>query len=974
MWAYHTRHFLLQLLAFPARLALLGLLLASDASYGQAANAQQVIKGVEEIRRLGSAAIGRKAEVVGVTTFLRDHGGFIQDNDLGIYFDTLPTIHGIAVGDAVKIVGTIAGRDKYTYLKNSRLERLGTLDLPMPLEVDLAELEFGDYECRYVRVKAHVNSASSSESRTLFDCTWNGVNFLVRTTFVYSTEEMLRLIGHDFEVDGVLATQRNDHLPPRLKSFRIDANAPLLSTDPTKISQVEAPTADEPPETEQDSFDFQGTVIGQAPDFFLLSGTTVECKIHTSPYFVPILGNTGRYRGIIYRDREGNPRHEAKTIEVQRGGRKFARRAARADLAMQPHEWEALMGQVITIEGVPDAISMDARGLATQLALRDGNNHLDAILYNPNNAIFPDKKLLEVASTLQLTGALTTGADGQPLLLVGELPNSIVVTKRKRTILQILRWVVLPFTILAVLSTIWVKSLRKQVRRQTFNLDLLNSQLVSAYESIEDGIIAVSNNSKVLAVNPSFRRLTQLDLKVGDPFHLNTSLLEFASRTDAEVQLTAFLKDLPEQSAKEFELEFNINAPEKHCVWLKIRPFVSELSNSQLGTVILLRDRTEEKQLKAELIQSNKMEAIGQLTGSVAHDFNNMLTVILATLSIAKHDGDASPRLQTLLDEAESAAHSGATIIERLLAYSGKVELELKPMDVNQLILRFHELIKHMFDARVKMRFELTDDPEAVCKVDRTAIEQVLLNLYLNARDAMPDGGTIKTVTTVDTDMNRLTIRVLDDGTGIPKPIRKRIFEPFFTTKIHGSGTGLGLSTSRRIISEHQGEIDCISSPGVGTEFRIYLPLSSDGKTTELELPSTEMLGFSAEEISATILVADDDDAVRRMTVRVLESFGFNVLSAPNGTAALAILNTERDRIAALVIDLTMPGVSGTDVVEAIERTFDDLPVVLCSGYFAGADLPFSRGSTIRLAKPYTSEQLIGAILSVLPAPVRGPN
>ncbi len=961
----------------PRAIVLLCVLATSNFSFGQGEESQEVIQGVAEIRRLGHSAVGRTAEVVGIATYLKRDGGFVQDNDLGIYFSSQAIIERYSAKDVLKVVGTVTSDANNTFLINARIERQGTLDFPQPLLVDLSALQFGEHDCRFVRTKAHTVRAVMNGTSTVFQCEWNGVEFYLRTPRPFTTAEMIPLVGHDFDVEGVLAVHHDDYAVPRLTAFRIDSAVPLELSSPADTTQFEqtlnlnlTPAVDKL----ADTFDVQGLVIAQAPDYFILSGPIAVRRIATSKFMVPKVGSVGRFTGTIHRDSNGKSEHQVKTTEYLWSSPKLtveaATRVTLAEIKENPNPW---MDSLISTSGVPNALRIDEFG-ATHLTLHDGQDRLRVVLYSAANSKYPDQQILKSASVLQLTGALTAGPDGQPQLLVGEFPNSIVIVKWKRTALQILRWFFLPLAAIAALSFVWVKSVRELVRRQTRKLDLLNAQLLSAYESIDDGILAVGSNSEVLAVNPSFRKLTHLDLQVGDPFPLESGFVKFAARTDASSQLTTFFKNLPNQAAEDFELEFNVKAPEKYCLWLKSSPFVSELDHSRLGTVVLLRNRTLEKELKAELLQSNKLEAVGQLVGSVAHDFNNMLTVILATLSIAKYEGDAPPKLRVLLDEAETAANSGAAIIERLLTYSGKVELDLQPQDVNQLILRFHDLIKHMFDARVKLRFALTDDPAAVCNVDRTAIEQVLLNLYLNARDAMPDGGTITTATTVDPDTNRLMIRITDEGTGIPEQIKNRIFEPFFTTKSHDSGTGLGLSTTRRIILDHHGEIECISSPDIGTEFRISLPLSSDNKIVETDMRSFDMVDFEVDETAATILVADDDDAVRRTTTRVLESFGFNVLSAPNGAAALAILNTERERISALVIDLTMPGLTGMDVMDSVEHNYEDLPVVLCSGYFAGSTLPVGRDHVKRLAKPFTSEQLVAAVLSILRTPAREPN
>ncbi len=386
--------------------------------------------------------------------------------------------------------------------------------------------------------------------------------------------------------------------------------------------------------------------------------------------------------------------------------------------------------------------------------------------------------------------------------------------------------------------------------------------------------------------------------------------------------------------------------------------------------VCTISDVTERVELQHELQQAQKMEAVGQLAGGIAHEFNNALTSIIASaeLLMEERESDApAPELGTIRRSAERAA----SLTRELLAFSRRQVLQAEATTLTDVARRLEPLVRSLADDRVELHMELAEDAWPV-RVDPTQIEHVVLNLASNARDAMPSGGTL-TLSTHNTSLAAdepgrgrvipsgayAELRVRDTGIGMDAMTRTRIFEPFFTTKPPPRGTGLGLSTSYGIIRQMGGFVTVDSSPGYGTSFHVLLPrIGSEGRTAT---------GAEAEA-RGTVLVVEDEDAVRHLTRQVLERLGFSVLDAEDGTSALAMIESGLPPIDLLVTDLAMPNVSGRDVAERLKAINPDLPVILVPGYAddaAGQSGVLEHGMVF-LQKPFSIESLGDAVRRVM--------
>jgi nitrogen-specific signal transduction histidine kinase/CheY-like chemotaxis protein len=391
-----------------------------------------------------------------------------------------------------------------------------------------------------------------------------------------------------------------------------------------------------------------------------------------------------------------------------------------------------------------------------------------------------------------------------------------------------------------------------------------------------------------------------------------------------------------------------------------------------LGYQGIIRDITERKRLEAQLQQAQKMEAIGTLAGGIAHDFNNLLMGIQGNVSLILSDMDASDPHYQRLKNTEKQIQSGAKLTSHLLGYARKGRYEVKPLSLNQLVEETSETFSRT-KREVAIHRELAPDLFAV-EADPGQIEQVLWNLFINAADAMPSGGELmlRTANVTHRDMkgklydpvpgDYVLLRVTDTGTGIDKEIMGRIFDPFFTTKERGRGTGLGLASAYGIIKGHRGYIDVASRKGKGTTFKVYLPAS--------EKRVYEVFKHSARLVTGTetVLLVDDEEAIRQVGQELLEAMGYHVLLASNGEEAIELYEKHGDEIDLVLLDIVMPHMGGGETYERIKEINPDVRVLLLSGYSIDGEATeiLERGCNGFIQKPFTMKELSGKIRDIV--------
>jgi PAS domain S-box-containing protein len=348
------------------------------------------------------------------------------------------------------------------------------------------------------------------------------------------------------------------------------------------------------------------------------------------------------------------------------------------------------------------------------------------------------------------------------------------------------------------------------------------------------------------------------------------------------------------------------------------------------------RDVTEQRRAEQALRQSQKMEALGQLTGGIAHDFNNLLQAVQGSFSLILRQSADAERVRDLAQQGLQATRRGGSLASQLLAFSRSQKLEVQSVPVAAALSGMKDLLQRSIGPLVGVTIEPAD-PDLRAEVDPTQLEMAVLNLAINARDAMPDGGrvvisaeTLKV--TADPDLqpgDYVVVRVEDTGTGMPEEVAQRAFEPFFTTKSLGKGTGLGLSQVYAMARQSGGTVRLDSRPGAGTTVHIFLRRAAEGQSDEQD-PSGTHTAAAPSSPAATILVIDDDDDVRTWLLSALGLMGHRAVGAANGAEGLSRLDCDPDLV---IVDFAMPEMTGAEVVRALRRTRPDLPVILATGY-----------------------------------------
>ena len=488
-------------------------------------------------------------------------------------------------------------------------------------------------------------------------------------------------------------------------------------------------------------------------------------------------------------------------------------------------------------------------------------------------------------------------------------------------------------------------------------------------EATVDAIIIIDSSGEIQLINRATEKLFLY--KSEELFNNNVSMLmpdPFRSEHDSYIK--NYLKS---GNPKIIGIGRQVTGQRKDGTTFPMHLSVGEFQkNENQFFVGIIHDLTERKQVEEALQHAQKMESMGQLTGGIAHDFNNLLTIIIGNLELLDMKLDDNKHKE-LLTEAQEAADLGARLIERLLAFSRKGQLEPTIVNANELIVDLTELLHRTLGEHVDVSTVLDNNLWKI-SADPTQLESAIVNLSVNARDAMPDGGQLileTRNTTLDSTIQGLEAEVIpgdyvqlsvtDTGTGMPKSVKVQALEPFFTTKETGRGTGLGLSMVYGFMKQSEGFITIYSEESVGTTINLYFPRAEKHEIHK----STKMTEARASlNNNETILVVEDDNRVRRLVLTQLKDLGYKVLEATNAHEALNIV--EKDNSIDLIFtDLVMPGgMSGIELGQEIQNSFPDKKVLLTSGYAEELVNPdkISNLNLNILRKPYRRSELSQAI------------
>ncbi|MGC2332405.1 MAG: PAS domain S-box protein [Candidatus Acidiferrales bacterium] len=573
-----------------------------------------------------------------------------------------------------------------------------------------------------------------------------------------------------------------------------------------------------------------------------------------------------------------------------------------------------------------------------------------------------------IAVTLLLTAGLTSFA-------LGVLHARSVEAGRTDLLVAIrgLIALVLVFDLYVAYQQLQITRMRRRlVEREEF------FQLIS--ENVIDMIAVVDSSGKRIYNSPSYHRILGYGLDELEA----TSSFEQVHPDDRQIVVDAAADARRTGVGRRIEYRMR----HKDGSWVYLESTASPVMNAkgEVETLVIVnRDISERRRLEEQLRQSQKMDAIGRLSGGVAHDFNNLLGVIIGYAEILQERIPETDSMRAPVDQIIKAGSRASSLTKQLLAFSRQQVLEPKILLLNAVVSDTEKMLRRLIGEDIELLTSL-DPALGKIRADQGQIEQVIMNLVVNARDAMPEGGRLVIETAnfeIDDKFARryaypvlpgayILLTVSDNGIGMDTATQQRIFEPFFTTKEKGKGTGLGLSLVYGVVKQSGGYIDVVSTRGKGTTFNIYLPCvgqnAVETKTIGPDHPE-ELRG------TETILLAEDEDTLRALTRHLLELYGYRVLEACDGNQALRLSEQTTDEIHVLLTDVVMPGISGRILADQLKQKRSDVKVVFMSGYTGQrvGEKEILEPGSLFLQKPFTREGLARKIREALDVSTAAP-
>lgn len=937
-----------------------------------------VLAKAEQIRQLSPQEVEKAYPVHlrGIVTYYDSVAPnlFVQDSSAGIWVDTSGLPNPPKPGQLIDLTGVV-GPGFTPIVAKPHWTVLGSRPMPRVKQVSFAELATGADDSQWVEIEGIVRSfvLEAAGNVLVIDVSTAGGIIKVRVPG-YTAPFPMELIDANVRLRGVCGTAFNRQKQLVSIHLFVPGMDNLKVIDPAVANPFSMPT----------------TPIGSLGTF-TAKGVNVH-RVKVAGIVTAQIPGRGLFLkdatgGLYVQTQDGGllkPGDEVQAVGFPAVGEytpilrsaRFAPTMHHESLSpIRVTAKEALFGsydaQLIEIEGFLESDKQESNGRHTLVA-ESGNVVFQAVIDSAQ--INPDAPSLLPGSKLRFIGICSVRTDengnASEFRVILRGPQDITVLARPPWLTAGRALSLLGVLVAGVIGALmWVLALRRRVLRQTALIRRqieseahLERRCRSLIENSPYGIASLANNYQLLDINPAFRQIAGLTpdeqisgLRLQDLLQFSSSDLERFNR-------------LLELGGTFQHAEFACQKRSAAQLILRVSGHViPEGADIASRVEIILEDITSQRQLEQQLLQNHKIEAVGRLAGGVAHDFNNLLMIISGHTSLLIHKFGRNSDEGQKLGMVEEAATRAAGLTRQLLAYSRKQVLEPRILSIDPLVKNLEGMLRRLIREDIELRTELHAEGANV-KVDPNQLEQVLINLAVNARDAMPAGGLLSIRTQRSRVEPRLdhaspvspgsyiVISVSDSGVGMDSATRDRLFEPFFTTKEMGKGTGLGLSMVYGIVRQSGGHIVVDTAPGKGTTFRIYLPLAEQTVKTSPG-PSPEALPAPGK---GNILVVEDEKNLRALLAETLTDLGYTVIQAENGEAALNLAESALASFDLLITDMVMPKISGRELTQSLRARRPALSVLFISGYsdVIPSDEEFFNTTTQFLQKPFSRETL----------------
>lgn len=981
-------------------------------STGEAADSDTGLPGrtqlrlADQIRRLDQESISNQVSVSleGVVTRVdfRSHFIFILDSSGGIRVmqSRFPDGRPVRTGMMVKVDGVVTMGEFAPAITNAIIRQTGTTSLPDAPLISLEEAMTGTEDGRWIQMRGYVRKSEAETDSIRLELVAPGGEFAAQIPKINS---LSHLDGSVVLVRGVCVATANSRRQltgfqiwsPEVGDVQTEQSAPTdLFARPLRslasLRQFNVFNA------LNERVRTRGTVTLQAPGSYLyvqdgdnsvlaLSDQTNRLRLGDQVEVVGFPGNENRnllLREAVYR-RVG-PGSEPVPFQ----------------LPIQQSFDEDLDGRLVCAEGV--LFDTSEKPEETRLTIQNKGVIFEAKLDRPGKIAARE---LALGAKLALTGVYRLQRDeyGTPrsfLLNLRDGNDIRVLQPPPWWTLAKLLWALLGTFSVLVVALLWALGIRRKnnqllqaqtelkaahdqleerVQERTRDLRETNEALrrseerfVKAFRASPVPLLLQSvGEERCVDVNESFLQLTgcQREEVLGE----SLAGLKLFSRPETGREILNALSTI--QPVRNLQTELNTRDGKTLTVLISAEAFELERQPHFLMTI---QDITERLSIESQLRQAQKMEVIGQIAAGVAHDFNNILTVIQGHAEVQLSLGALDESLAESLREISSAATRAASLTRQLLAFSRKQMLQRRSLDVTEALNNLGKMLPRIIGEHINLRIQCAENLPPVF-ADAINFEQIVINLAVNARDAMPRGGPL-TITTglvvIDAKYRErepdamvgtfVQLSVADKGSGMDETVRSKIFEPFFTTKGVGKGTGMGLATVYGIVKQHQGWIEVESQPGAGSVFKVFLPIADQEPQKTIE-PQTGLMR-TADVQTRTIFLVEDETSLREMASKILKRLGYQVVTAGNGPEALALWSQHRGKIDLLLTDMVMPGgMTGRELADCLLREAPGMPVIYSTGYSMDLiDSDTNFGTQVEcLFKPYDASALANAVNKV---------